>query len=231
MSVHVDKKASVNDMTPEERMVLMNAFDTDKNGELSDEELAKIVSDFNAKKITNEKVLAILKKYDTDGSGTIDHHEVKALKHQLDINETTARYAGYSASFARLFRYLAFTSDFGEALRPVVSKTIVNGSYAVAIGYCFADVGWEAYKLKKRGYITEKGEPMSMTQCIVERSTFQAVASMAVPTLIIHTAVDTAKKLTHKYGRFTKWGPSIVGLSIIPLLPMYLDHPVGKPSG
>ena len=72
---------------------------------------------------------------------------------------------------------------------------------------------------------------MSLTQVIVERATFQAVASMAVPTLVIHTAVDVAKKASRKMGRFQKWGPSVVGLSIIPLLPLYLDEPVEHAIG
>ena len=68
---------------------------------------------------------------------------------------------------------------------------------------------------------------MSMTQVIVERSIFQAIASIAAPFLVIHTTVDVATKAFKKYlPKYTKFGPSIVGLSIIPLLPMYLDHPV-----
>mmetsp|Transcript_33490 Transcript_33490/g.48572 ORF Transcript_33490/g.48572 Transcript_33490/m.48572 type:complete len:196 (+) Transcript_33490:18-605(+) len=153
----------------------------------------------------------------------LDH--VKEV-HAVDMNETQLRYAAYSAGLARIFRYLAFSSDFGEALRPVVSSRIVNASYSVAIGYCFADVFWEGYKHHKRGNITEKHEPLTLTQVVVERATFQAVASMIVPTIIIHTSVDVTKKLCKRIGRFQKWGPSIVGLSIIPLLPLYLDHPV-----
>lgn len=66
-----------------------------------------------------------------------------------------------------------------------------------------------------------------MTQVIVERTTFQAVASIGGPFLVIHTTVDLAKHAFKKYApRFTKFGPSIVGLSIIPLLPVYLDEPV-----
>lgn len=223
-----DGKSNTIRLSEADKKVLSEIYDDDKNGMFSDEEIAAIVKDYNSKKVTDKRALEILRRYDTNNDGTIDDHESVHLAHQLDINETNARYAGYSAGFARLFRYLAFTSDFGEALRPVVSKTIVNSSYAVAIGYCFADVGWEAYKLKQRGYVTEKNEPMTMTQCIVERSAFQAVASMIVPTVIIHTSVDMAKKVTAKIGRFQRWGPSVVGLAIIPLLPLYLDHPVGK---
>lgn len=76
---------------------------------------------------------------------------------------------GYSAAFARAFRYLAFTSDFGEALRPVLASRIVTATYAVSIGYCFVDVGWEAYKLKQRGYVTENNEKISMAKLVVER--------------------------------------------------------------
>jgi hypothetical protein len=35
----------------------------------------------------------------------------------------------------------------GEALRPIVRKSIVNASYGVAASYCIADVAWESYKV------------------------------------------------------------------------------------
>lgn len=228
MSDSVTTKPAIPLLSPEDRKVLTDIYVTDKSGKLTKAQFGLIVKDFNEGKITDDKALEILKRFDTDGNGTIDEIEGLEFDHQLDINETNVRYAGYTASFARYFRYLAFTSDFGEALRPVVSKHLVTGSYAVALGYCVSDVAWEGYKLKNRGYLSEKGEPMTMTQCLVERSAFQAVASMAVPTLLIHTAVDVTRKYTVKYGRFQKWGPSIVGLGMIPLLPLYLDAPVGK---
>lgn len=118
---------------------------------------------------------------------------------------------GYTVGLSRAFRYLAFTSDFGEALRPVVSPKAVNASYAVAGGYCVVDVAWEAYKLKKRNNRTESGEYMTMTQLIIERSAFQALASIALPFLLIHTTVDITKKVCNKVGRFQKWGPSLAG--------------------
>ncbi len=111
-------------------------------------------------------------------------------------------------------------------MRPVASARLVTGSYVVAFGYCVTDVAYEAYKLKKNNYRHEKtGHEMSMAQILVERSSFQFVASLAGPAIIIHTAVDLAKKAAAKFNRFQKWGPSIVGLAVIPLLPMYLDEP------
>lgn len=34
----------------------------------------------------------------------------------------------------------------------------------MAVGYCVTDVAYEAYKLQKRGGVTEHGAPMSITQ-------------------------------------------------------------------
>ncbi len=47
---------------------------------------------------------------------------------------------------------------------PHTSARIVTGTYLVSIGYCIADVSYEAYKLQKRGNVTEKGHPMTTTQ-------------------------------------------------------------------
>ena len=54
----------------------------------------------------------------------------------------------------------------------------------VSIGYCTLDVGYEAYKLHNRGYVSDKGHPTTMAQLVVERSTFQAIASIAVPFMV-----------------------------------------------
>jgi len=152
----------------------------------------------------------------------------KVVEEEPSTLDSNFRYAGYSRSLAKLFRYLAFTSDLGEAFRPVVNVAIVNLAYAISFGYCFVDVGYEAYKLQERGYVAEHDptKKITMAQCIVERATFQAVASIAVPTIVIHSTVDITRKILAKVGRFQKWGPTIAGLSAIPLLPMYFDHPI-----
>lgn len=207
---------------------LRKLYDTNGNGELGRTEVLQMVHDYNLGRVKDPEILRILRRYDKDGNGHIDLQEVMNLQKEVfAFQESELRYAAYSIGFARAFRYLAFTSDFGEALRPVVHARIVTGTYAVAFAYCIADVGWEAYKLKQNDYYHEKTkEKMTMTQLIVERSTFQAIASLIVPALVIHKSVDIAKGIFAKIGRFQKWGPSVVGLSIIPFLPLYLDEPV-----
>lgn len=223
-------------MSSEDLTTLKELYDSNKDGSLNKEEILRMIHDYNNKKITDQRVITILSKYDKNGDGVIDLHEHKHIEHSLNLLESELRYAAYALGLSRIFRYLAFTSDFGEALRPVVHKRIVTATYGVAFAYCFADVAWEAYKTNdchtnpdskyRKGDDGKKYMDMTVTQCVVERSTFQAFASLALPALIIHQTVHFAKVGFQKLGRFTKWGPSIVGLSIIPLLPVYLDEPV-----
>jgi mitochondrial fission process protein 1 len=214
------------DISPEDMKVLLSAYDRDHDNKFSKEEIQEMVTDMNSNsKEMSKEVRDILTKFDDNGDGIIDDNELSHV-HDLLIN-TPARVAGYAGAYARLFRYLAFTSDFGEALRPVVRGAVVNLSYAISLGYCVADVGMEAYDLHHRGYKTKDLQhPMTMTQCIVERSVFQGLASIAVPFAIIHTTVSLGRQLFTKIGRFQKFGPSVLGLSVIPLLPIYFDHPI-----
>jgi fission process protein 1 len=215
MTKEPSKKLSSDDVS-----LLIQEYDVNHDGKLSEEEIQSILNDSHAK----QDVKNILLKFDENGDGILDENEKLKAQHDI-LMDSSLRIAGYTGVYARLFRYLAFTSDFGEALRPVIKLSLVNLSYAISIGYCFADVGLEAYNLHERGYVTRDGKPMSMTQCVVERSVFQGLASVLLPFGIIHTTVSVGKKIFGKIGRFTKFGPSILGLSIIPLLPLYLDHP------
>lgn len=188
-------------ISEEDRELIKKIADSNNDGVLTPEEVTKVIADYNQGKLKDEKIASILRKYDKDGDGKIDQAEQEDMHHELGLGETTARFAGYSAVAARAFRYLAFTSDFGEALRPVVSARLVTGSYAVALGYCVADVGYEAYKHVQRNYITEHHEHRSLAQVVVERATFQAVASLALPALLIHTTVDVSRKVFARINR------------------------------
>jgi hypothetical protein len=69
-----------------------------------------------------------------------------------------ARYAVFAARITKLLsrgqRYLAFSSDVGEAARPVVPKKIVNFSYGVTGAYIFGDVAWTGWKeMVRRNYL------------------------------------------------------------------------------
>jgi len=213
-------------LTAEDYKLIQQYYDEDKNGTLDDKEIQHLIADYNNKKIENPKVVAILHKYDMNNDGFIDVDEFETIQNAFEHHHAQLRIAAFAPLGAKIFRYLAFTSDFGEALRPVIPKAIVTGSYLVAFGYCAADIAFEAHKLKKNNYVNDHGEKITMAHGLAERTTFQAIASLAGPAFIIHQSVHLSKRLFQKIGRFAKWGPSIVGLSVIPFLPIVLDEPV-----
>ena len=66
---------------------------------------------------------------------------------ELKSTDTFARYAAYFRNLGRIARYLAFTSDVGEAIRPVVGRRIVQGCYGVSWLYVIGDVSYEGNKV------------------------------------------------------------------------------------
>jgi len=118
-------------------------------------------------------------------------------------------------------RYTAYASDVGEGLRPVIPQWAVRASYGLAVSYVGAEVGLHTYHESKK----DKGEPLRV---FCHQSIFHGVASLGLPMVIIHQAVHGAQYATKRLGRFTKWGPSLVGLALIPALPFCVDGPVEK---
>ncbi|KAI8902471.1 mitochondrial 18 KDa protein-domain-containing protein [Globomyces pollinis-pini] len=148
-----------------------------------------------------------------------------------EIQETTdsaIRYLGYAGRITNFVnsgsRYLAYTSDIGEAFRPVVKPSIVRLAYGVSFAYVGFDVGLEAYKSRVRGDTS-----VETGRVVLQRSIFQILASLALPALTIHTAVDFAAKQMKKYPqypRLLKFGPTGLGLALIPALPIMFDDPI-----
>jgi len=154
----------------------------------------------------------------------------------VDSTDTELRYAAYGARLRTALRasqrYLAYTSDVGEAFRPIVPPSIVTAAYGISWLYLVGDVGYESYKAQRRGPTPFEAahftEPTRLGLVAVKRATFQSVASMALPAFTIHTAVRQAKKAFDKSTnlRVRTWGPTATGLAIVPALPYLFDHPV-----
>jgi fission process protein 1 len=216
-------------LSEDELNVLVDIFGKDGEKELSEDMIKDIMKTLRDKPMSeiDARLIPILIKLEMVGQdGTLHSHKIDQLVKQITDHHEGLRLAGYTGALARIVRYLAFVSDFGEALRPVVKSSIVTATYVTSIGYCVGDVAFEAYKLHNNDYKTKSGDKMSLTQCVVERSIFQAFASILIPFGIIHTTVKIGRKICTRMGRFQRFGPSIMGLSIIPALPLYLDEPV-----
>ncbi|KAJ3806918.1 mitochondrial 18 KDa protein-domain-containing protein [Lentinula lateritia] len=154
----------------------------------------------------------------------------------VDSKDTELRYMAYGARLRTALRastrYIAYTSDIGEAFRPVVPPWIVTAAYGISWLYLTGDVGYETYKAHRQGpsalEAANFSEPTRLAFTAVQRATFQSIASMALPALTIHTAVNQAKKafVNVKNPRLKVWGPTATGLSLVPGLPYIFDHPV-----
>ncbi|RDB23267.1 Mitochondrial fission process protein 1 [Hypsizygus marmoreus] len=160
----------------------------------------------------------------------------KLAEKDADTTESDIRYLAYGARLRTVLRagtrYIAYTSDVGEAFRPVVPPWAVTAAYGVSWLYLAGDVGYESYKAHHRGptpiEAANFSEPTRIGIAAVQRATFQSLASMALPALTIHTAVAQAKRMlkNRQSVRIRAWGPTMTGLAIVPVLPYLFDHPV-----
>ncbi|KAI0723023.1 mitochondrial 18 KDa protein-domain-containing protein [Earliella scabrosa] len=164
-------------------------------------------------------------------------HGLDTLADQdVDSTDSELRYMAYGARLRTVIRaghrYIAYTSDVGEAFRPVVHPAVVTAAYGISWLYLASDVGYETYKAHRRGptplEAAHFSEPTRLGMVAVKRSVFQSVASMALPAFTIHTAVRQAKKAfaNAQNPRVRTWAPTATGLAIIPILPYLFDKPV-----
>jgi fission process protein 1 len=71
-----------------------------------------------------------------------------------------------------------------------------------------------------------KEHGLDPTRAFAHATTFNALANLALPAVIIHTQVHVAARIFKSIGKFTKYGPTLAGLALIPALPYICDHPV-----
>ncbi|KAF9217906.1 hypothetical protein BGZ59_008034 [Podila verticillata] len=146
---------------------------------------------------------------------------------QIDTVDTNARYLAYLARYKTLFmassRYLAYSSDVGEAFRPVAGLRFVNAMYGVSFAYVGFDVAYEGYKAKLAG---ASNNEIGMT--VAKRGIFQGLASLVMPAITIHTVVHQSGRLFKNAASVTlrRWGPTAIGLAVVPALPYMFDHPI-----
>ncbi|WVF70030.1 hypothetical protein IAT40_004816 [Kwoniella sp. CBS 6097] len=160
------------------------------------------------------------------------------VEDNADSTESNVRYAAYLRRITDVARagsrYTAYTSDIGEAFRPIVPPYIVTAAYGISWAYLIGDVSFTTYKSSQFGptplEAANMSEPTRLAMVAVKRSVFQSIASMALPAFTIHTAVKQAGKrfATSANPTLRRWGATAVGIGIVPALPFLFDHPVEK---
>ena len=108
----------------------------------------------------------------------------------------------------------------------------MTAGYGVSWAYLVGDVGFNTYKAREQGptlfEAAHMTEPTRLGLVTVKRAVFQGLASMALPAFTIHSAVKYAgrKFATAKSPVMKRWGPTMVGIGIVPFLPYLFDEPV-----
>eukprot|EP01130_Rhizamoeba_saxonica_P002059 TRINITY_DN11865_c0_g1_i1.p1 TRINITY_DN11865_c0_g1~~TRINITY_DN11865_c0_g1_i1.p1 ORF type:complete len:189 (-),score=47.89 TRINITY_DN11865_c0_g1_i1:14-580(-) len=123
-------------------------------------------------------------------------------------------------------RFVAYTSEVGEAGRSVMKPWMVKAMYGISFAYVFADTG---LKMQHEYEISNNTKRSVFTGAYM--LTFHGLASLLLPAVTIHTIVKYAKMGIAKgtAGFFKKpavkqWGPSIIGLGMIPFIVGPIDH-------
>jgi hypothetical protein len=97
------------------------------------------------------------------------------------------RYAAYGRGVVQSFltkgRAIAYTSDIGESARPVMPSWFVNACYGLTFFYVAVSVAHETYEAYEAGLSSEM-----VGRAAVHATTFEVIASVLMPSLIIHQA-------------------------------------------
>ena len=136
------------------------------------------------------------------------------------------------------FRIVAFTSEVGESLRPLIARTYVVAAYAISWLYVSLDV-----LLRSADEFALRGPTLRILRTFLFFTVFHTIATMLLPAVLIHEAVHHSEVLLRHLARRaaangreitarvlnTKawWVPSVIGLSLIPLMPLF-DEPIEK---
>ncbi|KAJ1627722.1 mitochondrial 18 KDa protein-domain-containing protein [Pavlovales sp. CCMP2436] len=121
-------------------------------------------------------------------------------------------------------RLVGYSNEVGEAFRPLISRTAVHGSYALAFAYVIGDAADKASKAGQKA--KAQGEPpaLQMLTTAADVISWQTIASVAVPGMIINRVVALAGFAFRRAGRPPGWGPTFIGLATVPLIVKPIDH-------
>ncbi|KAI8366170.1 mitochondrial 18 KDa protein-domain-containing protein [Blakeslea trispora] len=151
----------------------------------------------------------------------------KVMEGKVDSLEGNARYLAYGARLRTALmassRYLAYTSEVGEAFRPIAPPALVTAAYGVSWLYLGGDVAYEGYKA-----VHADQDSAVIATTVIKRGIFQSLASMLAPAFTVHSIVKYSAFAFKnvKNPKVKGWGPTLLGLGIVPVLPYLFDEPI-----
>eukprot|EP00605_Chrysophyceae_sp_TOSAG23-4_P002091 GSChrysophyteH1.ASY1.ANO1.2314.1 assembled CDS len=120
-------------------------------------------------------------------------------------------------------RYLGYANEIGEAFRPLLPK-VVAPSYLIAFGYVIGDT-------YSKFASSERTISSSRYAAGLDAFIWQTFASVLVPGATINFTTKATKRVLMQstiHSRVSLFGPTIVGLAMIPLIIHPIDESVTK---
>lgn len=107
--------------------------------------------------------------------------EIKTTHELSDYtDESMGRYMAYTARLRSLLtsatRYIAYSSEVGEAFRPLARPAIVTAAYGLSWAYIFGDVGYACYHASKVLDPKDSSYTSDIAWIAARRATFQTLA-------------------------------------------------------
>lgn len=204
---------------------VMARYDPCSRGTLTPEARARLVADYNSRAGGGEVYACLNARYKDGRRGALTEYHLARIEEDLGANLQASRYAAFIGHATQCVRYLAYTSDFGEAFRPLAHPMVVRAAYGVSWGYVIGDVAYKGHQLRT----VHKAEGHDLFMGCLERAVFQSFASMIFPMITIHETVRLTKRLFLSRPALHKlavWGPTFCGLAVVPFLPFMYDAPV-----
>jgi len=156
-----------------------------------------------------------------------DAHLVAARRAAKDLKPPRLFGVSTRAITALLARYrlTAFVSEVGESIRPLrgVLTWHVNLFYLVSWLYVITDTMVNAVD-----EANVQGRRRQVARVVLFMSLFHSIATMLIPAVAIHEAVHVAMLLLKRAAASPSmqlWVPTMVGLSLIPAMPI-VDEPL-----
>lgn len=155
-------------------------------------------------------------------------------------------------------RYVAYTSDISESLRPLAQPNLIRGAYAISWSYMLGDAAQEGHKAyrcnqvihlrrcqqpvrQNRGIDTEATDITRTAPGItpaledhrtvaMQRFLFHCMASVALPTFTVQHIVRYTNNIMRsaKSKALRTGGPLGASLLLMPFFPHVFDKPVEK---
>jgi fission process protein 1 len=121
-------------------------------------------------------------------------------------------------------RFARLCAQVGEAFRPLMAPRWVYGSYAVSIAYVLGDTTHKAIEAGSRAKSQGQAPGPQMFTTAIDVLSWQSIASVAVPGLMINRVVAMSKAAIQSAGRQPGLAPTIIGLATIPFIIKPIDH-------